>query len=485
MRKFIHKWEWLIIILCGVVVLRIPTLLEPYWYGDEGVYLVIGQALNRGAELYKDIHDNKPPFLYLVAAGAAGSQFWFKFWAMGANLITIAVLALLSKKVLGEDRQKAVWLTVGVGAGLSTTPLFEGNIANAELFFLLFTVGAAMVLYEKGNSLKRIFLGGVLIGLGGLFKIPAVVEAGIWPILWLADRERGWWKKCLSLGGGVLVPLVVSGLYFASRGVLPEYLIAAAGQNIPYLTSWTPGGDTGIYTLTGRAAGAAAAVGVIWLLLWTKKISRAGAFVGLWGVTAMFGALLSGRPYPHYLMQAAGAGALALGILAGYRGMTRVMGAGVVTLIIAAFGLFHFYTYPVWGYYANFGKWILRVENLEDYYRWFNGQVVNNYKIAEVIASGSRPEDKVFVWGDEPMIYALARRPVVGRYTVRYHILDFRAQAATMDNLQADPPKYIVSFGREEELPGLTDFIWGGYRLEKTVDNASIYRRSSISWWKY
>ena len=65
------KWlvihEAILIILGVVVFLRVPSLFEPYWYGDEGIYLTIGRAMRGGMELYKEVHDNKPPLLYVVA----------------------------------------------------------------------------------------------------------------------------------------------------------------------------------------------------------------------------------------------------------------------------------------------------------------------------------------------------------------------------------------------------------------------------------
>src|SRR3990167_6055899 len=74
------KWllihEAILIILGVVVFLRVPSLFEPYWYGDEGIYLTIGRAMRGGMELYKEVHDNKPPLLYVVAAIAGGREFW-------------------------------------------------------------------------------------------------------------------------------------------------------------------------------------------------------------------------------------------------------------------------------------------------------------------------------------------------------------------------------------------------------------------------
>src|SRR3990172_7191171 len=82
-------------ILALVLILRIPSFFEPYFYGDEMIYMTLGQGVRQGLTLYKDIHDNKPPLLYLTAA-ISENLFWFKtilaFW----NLVTIVVFYKLS-----------------------------------------------------------------------------------------------------------------------------------------------------------------------------------------------------------------------------------------------------------------------------------------------------------------------------------------------------------------------------------------------------
>lgn len=72
-----HTPLWLFFLLIIVILLRIPSFFEPYSYGDEMIYLILGEALRQGVPLYKGVHDNKPPLLYLTA-GIAGSLFWFK-----------------------------------------------------------------------------------------------------------------------------------------------------------------------------------------------------------------------------------------------------------------------------------------------------------------------------------------------------------------------------------------------------------------------
>ena len=99
-RHWIHKIHlpaWVVGILAIVLILRIPSFFEPYYYGDEMIYLALGQGVRQGLILFKDIHDNKPPLLYLAAA-IAGNLFWFKailcFW----NMFTVAFFYKLSSR---------------------------------------------------------------------------------------------------------------------------------------------------------------------------------------------------------------------------------------------------------------------------------------------------------------------------------------------------------------------------------------------------
>src|SRR3990167_11355732 len=67
-QKFLHQFQWLILLFLIIFLLRLPSLFEPHRYADEEIYLTIGQALRRGLTLYRDIHDNKPPFIYWLSA---------------------------------------------------------------------------------------------------------------------------------------------------------------------------------------------------------------------------------------------------------------------------------------------------------------------------------------------------------------------------------------------------------------------------------
>lgn len=130
-----HLPVWLEALLGVIFVLRIPTFFEPFYYGDEMIYLTLGNAVKHGLTLYKDIHDNKPPLLYLIAA-VAGNVFWFKVILALFSLLAIVFFYKLAKKIL--EKEKMVLVATIFFSILTTLPLLEGNIANAENFMMLF-----------------------------------------------------------------------------------------------------------------------------------------------------------------------------------------------------------------------------------------------------------------------------------------------------------------------------------------------------------
>ncbi len=145
----IEKYEGLILILLLVAVLRIPGLFEPNWYADEDIYLTLGQGLRKGLVFYRDIHDNKPPLLYLVAA-VAGSVMWFRLILMVWNLINVVLMWKLAERLI-----KSKWLVVlvaGVFGIFTSIPLTEGNIANGEVFMIMPVTAGVLLIWNENNK---------------------------------------------------------------------------------------------------------------------------------------------------------------------------------------------------------------------------------------------------------------------------------------------------------------------------------------------
>src|SRR5213595_3223586 len=50
-------------------LLRYPSLYEPRWYGDEGIFAGVAENVRHGETLYSQAWDNKPPLVFFTYAG--------------------------------------------------------------------------------------------------------------------------------------------------------------------------------------------------------------------------------------------------------------------------------------------------------------------------------------------------------------------------------------------------------------------------------
>ena len=328
--RLIPKRLWWVFLL--VVVLRIPSLFEPYSYGDEGIYLVLGQAIRKGLVFYRDMHDNKPPFLYMMA-GIAGSLFWFRVILAGWYLFNTWIVWKLSESMFKSEKV-AFWASMIFGFASSFT-ILEGNIANGELFMIMPFCAAVWLVYEgvKKKREKNFFWTGVLASVGFLFKVPIGFDfagLGLWVlVLGLAERKRNLKRLGLRLGG-----MAVFLAYYSLKGAGEPYLRSALMQNIGYLSSWSGGAGGGLLAspLVQRGFLALGLSGG--LVAIRKKIGDEVFGLGLWLVWGLFGALLSERPYPHYMIEVVPSLALLSGLMVSKKWRKR----GVFVLVLKTLG---------------------------------------------------------------------------------------------------------------------------------------------------
>src|SRR4051794_34852756 len=88
-KEFIKNNKWLLAIILFFILLRIPSLFESYWYGDEAIYAAVAKGMHDGKILYSGIWDHKPPLLYYIYF-LAGYFEWSK------GLVIVRLLSLVS-----------------------------------------------------------------------------------------------------------------------------------------------------------------------------------------------------------------------------------------------------------------------------------------------------------------------------------------------------------------------------------------------------
>ena len=127
-------------------LLRLPSLFEPFWYGDEGIYETLGLAISRGRVLYTQIWDNKPPLLYYTYALFHGDQFLVRLLSLFVGISCILIFFALCQRIFNAQK-RSTFIATATFAILFGLPFIEGNIANAENFMLLPIITAAYIIY--------------------------------------------------------------------------------------------------------------------------------------------------------------------------------------------------------------------------------------------------------------------------------------------------------------------------------------------------
>ncbi len=486
-KNWIEKNEVLILILLLVVLLRIPSLFEPNHYADEDIYLVLGQALKKGLVFYRDIHDNKPPLLYLTAS-LAGSVVWFRFILLVWNLFNVVWIWKLAEKLI--KNKTGIWLTTLLFAVLSSVPLTEGNISNGEIFMIMPTTVAVYWLWVKEQQLKKnnlqsYFWIGILFSLAFLFKVPVLFELiaiMFWLVLYQAKHlssflQNIFAKKTWLIIIGFLLPIVLSVIYYTLVGAGESYIRSALGQNIGYLSSWE-GNNQPFYQSGLFIRGVIFILLVALVYLSKKKLTISFALISLWFVGALFGALLSGRPYPHYFIEILPAGTLLLGMLifANKNKTSKIIGFILLFLTFWSVNFYKFWYYPSLPYYRNFISYISHRKTENEFRQFWGDKVIANYQTADYILKITDPDEKIFVWGTEPAIYALSNRLPVGKYTVSYHILDFKASDEIAKILVQEKPRVIIKIRDEKhQFNQLNGLLANNYALVKVIGQANIY----------
>ncbi len=486
-RSFSKHVFWFLLALL-FIFLRLPSLFEPHWYGDEGIYLVLGQGINRGLTLYSQIHDNKPPLLYYFAA-ISQTVFGFRLLLSLFMIPTIYSFYRLAKLFFKQNISRLLTLFFLV---VTSIPFLEGNIANAEIFMLLPTLLAFVLIYHP-TSIYSYFLSGFLLGIAFTIKIPVAFEFAFlifWLILdyfkfSLPLRFPGFRKLFFSLvvfTAAFILPISLWAIYFYFKQALPQFIFASLLQNFGYLSSWTVGSHSGSATQGGVMVRGLFML-TFWLLIilarYFKKIDRPLTFLLFWFSTTIFASLLSSRPYPHYLIQIIPPTLLLFGwlISKSTEFWKKILISILFLLTFLIYKKFDFYSYPTVSYYQNYYSYLFGKKSLESYRNYFGDSINYLYQVADYIKNNSNPNDRIFVWGDAPFLYPLSDRLPSGRYTVAYHILDFQGYTQTMNYLKIDLPKFIVYLPMNDRpFLSLDDFIRNYYYSDAQFDKFTIFK---------
>ena len=490
--KFLREFPDQNALFISVVVLifsllRLPSVIEPYWYGDEGIYEVLAQAMNQGRGLYSGIWDNKPPLLYIIYAIFNGDQFYAKLLSLIFGALSVVVLFFLAQKLF--LKKLSVYVSTAFFALLFGLPVLEGNIANAENFMLL-PVILSFYLMVINKDKKKMFYAvscGILLSFAFLIKIVGLFDLVALGLIIFVSRftedislnKRNIRRQIRAAIFGLeteviliisfVAPIALTTLYFLVRGEFADFWKAALSQNVGYVGY----GNHFIFPMGMLYLKLfLLLVSTLLIIRYRKALTPAGLVVLTWLAFSCFSAFFSARPYTHYLLVLLPSFSLFLGYIIENKKARYFTIPLLLVLLFLINRSFNPYRKNI-SYYLNYLTF-MSGGKIRDYQAFFDGNTPRDYEIARFIRSKTNDDENVFLWSDSAQIYALSGKLPPGRYAVAYHITFYpEGIDETREAIKRAKPKYIIQTKND---PAINNFL-EGYALRYYIDDVQIYEK--------
>ena len=478
--------EFLFVILSSFLffLLRIPSLFEPLWYGDEGIYQVIGNSLNHGKVLYSEIFDNKPPLLYWLYSILQSDQFTVRLASLIFGVFSVMVFFLLSKKLFKSEKNNNIpFLATFIFTLLLGLPTLEGNIANAESFMLLPTILAGFLIFKRMGFRSKLstfnfqlstFIAGLLLGIAFLFKVVAIFDFAAFFIFYFIINFNSLKKhiKLPSIFVGFCFPILAVSLFFVLNNTFIDFVKAVLITNISYVSYGNKIGGTPLLLLVKLAL-----LGgfVLYMFKKRKKLNQTTLFILIWFAFSLFNALFSQRPYTHYLLVLISSFSLMIGLILFDKKHQKTI---AIIFIVALLAIIKTFGIPNFSksisYYQNFISYVKGDKTMIQYQAFFDRNTPFDYEIARFIKPKLSKNDTIFIWGNNAQLYQLVNVIAPTKYIVAYHIKNYKDGIPTIkSSLEKIKPKFVVVMKNQGEIP----FPLIDYSKKININESTIYER--------
>lgn len=501
------------LLACLVIVLtRWPIRMVDSFSVDEAVSAVIGQEILEGGLPYQAAIDHRGPLTYYLYAGfmAIGGD-----WNMGAvhtgYLFVLLLIALLLWRMGGRYGGQAALIFAVVSWTQRPMDMWA---AHTEWALILGTSLAIWLILTRPESWWRYGLAGVCLGLAALSKQIAVWDGlgiGIWLLLQHLPKKA--WKPLLGKGTflavGAIIPLLLTGTYFAQAGAWQDFQTYVWHYNVAY---YLPEVDllerikSSVALLFDFYASSLLLSGLLvgaLIKAWQerKKLASRELLFLCWLGGALLGGLTSGRNFGHYAIQWLPASCLLAAwawqeILQPHLPQRPWQSANPLAWTLGAFlglGLL----LPLGNTLVDQAVYVRYLLNVEP-------------QPGAYVQAHTHAEDRIFVWGFAPEIYVQAQRRPASRFiycnvltglipweNLERERTDYAILPGVWDQLMADlkanPPAYVIDtspadinhYGKYpiSQYPQLQDWLSQEYELDEEYvkefpqERVQLYRR--------
>lgn len=304
------KWKIFFMLFIASILFRALSFNYSVIDHDESTYLLISSELNKGAQLYTDVVDTKPPGIFMVFSTVeklVGQSI------VGIRLFGSLIISFSAFFIYLISRRFGVDKSIAVFSGLCYIIAFScyrtGLAINTEMFFSLFALAGLYTLLkaESKNALSLWLWAGLLIGAGFIFKYVVLASFGAFSLFFLLQKPlfSNFGRKLLKFTVGflgILLPFALIHLYFKLNGTFDDFYEI-------------------IYNVTGRYSSEFSIANsltfffnfhllylpfviLFYFGLFSKSISSdIRKITALWFALAWVMLILPGKPFNHYYLQ--------------------------------------------------------------------------------------------------------------------------------------------------------------------------------------
>ena len=429
------------------VGLRIVSLARSCLSDDEAIYAVVAREMLSGQALYRDVVDHKPPLIYVVYAftqalgGPRGGMLLLHLLTIAVVFATAMLLSRIVRQFGGlqPDSRAPFWAALLYAVFTTTLLPFDALAANCELFMML-PLTASVLFFLEGFTalrLRPLFAASLLVGAAMLFKY----QTGVQLALYGAASLIGHWRRVPRLLMASVAIVVGVAIVIGAACALMHCLgcLDAAWFwfrfNFAYIKTGFRLQDT-LKRAAIRISFVAIPAAFLWILgakaavksLTTKPPEgdvHFFRFATFWLAVSAFAVTTGGRFFGHYFHQVTAPLAVLAAPAAARLWQSRRR------LVSAALGL------PTAAFFL--------VATLQGRVLAAADEPAPDYQgMVDLIDAYARPGDSLAVWGNVPVLYFMAERPLGTRFVFSNYMTGLSPATPSQSDPTVDASPNIV-----------------------------------------
>lgn len=225
-------------IIIALIFITITSELSPIYpmntWCDTNSFFTMGKAMFRGVSIYKDLFEQKGPFLYLIyGIGYLISNINF-FGVFILEVISFSIFLKIMHKILELLEYKNSNCLLIIYTFIITTSISFAGGGSAEEFCFPFIAFNNLVLlkivHDKQIQFKEYIFNGISAGLVFIIKFNLIA---FWiPTFILLIIKKVKFKEICAFVIPILLPIILSLIYFLIKDSMLEYIDTYVIKNL-------------------------------------------------------------------------------------------------------------------------------------------------------------------------------------------------------------------------------------------------------------